>query len=680
MLKLIFIWALTIPVFSICSAQNASDLLETARIASEENKYAKALSFYQDYLDLTGNRSKVALPLAEAYFHQGFFSQAAEELYFLREQSPLVLPEIIWWEARVLHAQNRFSAAAKQYKDYWKQASSDKRRRAERALQDCESGELLQAKGKRAFVQNMGSRINTTGDELAPMYFSWNGEKGLLYSSNGQIKKRKELNGFSPYFVANLSEEPGFLSEKAPPIQGLLYGVDSIHGELFLYTGKRWPYGELQTCLMDVERKKESIFSAFEGAAEAKYGDTDLFYTDEECLLFAAQMEEGKGGYDVYKSCRTAEGWSVPQPLPGFINTSWHERSPSLHPNGEILFFASDRPGGLGGFDLYFSEWQGHIWGEPQSLGIGVNSLQDELFLRWGSDDFTAYFTSDRPGTVGGFDLFQAYFKEPFAVTVQENGLDETIAGSSVGKRKPSTELKKPLFFKQIEETISPVQQDYLIKVAEYLGKDPDIDVHLICRSRYEGPKKYDLFFSLKKAKEVAEELQAQGVSSQRIHLTGAGAGSSPILGRKENDFTYRVDILFSDMNVYAEKQTSLASSTFNKRLHQSDFFYLAPDSLFSGLTYSVQVAAFQRIFEGDVLEDFQWPMVKTRLDKEVNHYTIGVFTSYREAKNLRRRLLASGHKGAFIVAKIDGIRKTRGQLHPLKHKFRDLTSYIYVD
>ncbi|NBB89425.1 MAG: hypothetical protein GVX96_06550 [Bacteroidetes bacterium] len=672
----VFILGLIFSAPLFCEAQNPTDLWQSAREASENENFSLAIDYYHEFLELTGNRSKAALPLVEAYYYQGYFSEASEELYFLREQSQKLSPQILWWEARVLHAQNRFSAAADQYKVYWQFVSGSDRRKAERFILDCENGKALQSRGKRAFVQNMGAEINSIKDELAPTFLSLDGEKGVVYSREGYSSSDSDSRLFTPLFASQVSEKPKLLPH-FPFSEGLVYTINPTSGSALVCSGARWPFGTLNECIISndaTEKAQEGFFSC---PASAEFGDTDFYLTSENCVLFAAQVDGGAGGYDIYKSCKTENSWTTPVKLPGNINSSWHERSPSLHPNGKILFFSSDRPNGLGGYDIYYSLWNGYQWEEPNNIGVGVNSLSDELFFRWGEDEYTAYFVSDRPGAVGGFDLFQAYFKEMFSNEYDE----ESVAAYAPSSTSESaSNLSQPIFFKNIDEKISSEQQDYIQKVAHLMMEESDIDVNLICRSKYDGPKKYDLFFSLKKARELAKYLNELGVSAQRIHLTGLGSGDFDLKYSKESEYTYRIDFLFSDLNSYVEEQPTVSSSTFNDRLYNKDFFYLAPDSILGGLTYSVQVAAFRRVFGGDVLVDFNWPVVKSRLDKDVNKYTVGLFTTYREAKNLRRRLLASGFKGAFIVANIDGIRKTRGQLHPLKHKFKDLTSYIYVD
>jgi outer membrane protein OmpA-like peptidoglycan-associated protein len=79
---------------------------------------------------------------------------------------------------------------------------------------------------------------------------------------------------------------------------------------------------------------------------------------------------------------------------------------PAVSPGGERLFFVSDRPGGIGGTDIWFCEKAGESWGAPQNLGPKVNTPGNEMFpfLR---KDSTLFFSSDGQPGLGGMDLFR---------------------------------------------------------------------------------------------------------------------------------------------------------------------------------------------------------------------------------------------------------------------------------
>jgi len=78
---------------------------------------------------------------------------------------------------------------------------------------------------------------------------------------------------------------------------------------------------------------------------------------------------------------------------------------------GNLLVFTSDRPGGYGGFDLYYSLYNGSTWSSPVNFGKKINSAYDEYrpFVKNLGRDFKndfMIFSSNRPGGKGGYDLY----------------------------------------------------------------------------------------------------------------------------------------------------------------------------------------------------------------------------------------------------------------------------------
>ena len=97
------------------------------------------------------------------------------------------------------------------------------------------------------------------------------------------------------------------------------------------------------------------------------------------------------------------------------INTSSDDKCPFIFKN--ILIFTSDRPGGFGGFDLYYSVFKKGKWSSPVNLGPEINTASDEYRPVIGSiPDYTnqfIMFSSDRAGGKGGFDLYFTGYKFP---------------------------------------------------------------------------------------------------------------------------------------------------------------------------------------------------------------------------------------------------------------------------
>ena len=129
---------------------------------------------------------------------------------------------------------------------------------------------------------------------------------------------------------------------------------------------------------------------------------------DGEWLLFAGNLSgPGLGGYDIYLSQLTPQGWSEPQNLGSTVNTEFWESSPALSPDKRVLYFSSNRPGGYGGRDLYMSErLPSGRWGKAMNMGPKINSAGDELAPFIHADNQTLFYTSDGLPGYGNSDLF----------------------------------------------------------------------------------------------------------------------------------------------------------------------------------------------------------------------------------------------------------------------------------
>jgi len=129
---------------------------------------------------------------------------------------------------------------------------------------------------------------------------------------------------------------------------------------------------------------------------------------DGQWLIFTGcNLPEGMGSCDLYISFLTPEGWSKPENLGYTINTEAWESAPSLSPDKRDLYFASNRPGGYGGSDIYVARrLPNGRFSEPENLGPEVNTAGEESCPFMHADNQTLYFTSNGHLGYGGDDLF----------------------------------------------------------------------------------------------------------------------------------------------------------------------------------------------------------------------------------------------------------------------------------
>lgn len=167
---------------------------------------------------------------------------------------------------------------------------------------------------------------------------------------------------------------------------------------------------------------------------------TPCLSPDGKRLFFASDMPNGFGGSDLYYSLWKNGYWDEPVNMGPVINSEKNEAYPFINPAGEF-FFSSDRPGGLGGKDIYYSRFENGSWKNPVALNPPINSeFEDFGFI---SDTLmnSGYFSSNRDKSIDIYHFFTEYpqlfyvnyqrepnycyiFKEPGIIEVDTIGLE----------------------------------------------------------------------------------------------------------------------------------------------------------------------------------------------------------------------------------------------------------------
>ncbi|MBA3681676.1 MAG: OmpA family protein [Bacteroidetes bacterium] len=133
---------------------------------------------------------------------------------------------------------------------------------------------------------------------------------------------------------------------------------------------------------------------------------------DGNSLYFASNKPGGFGGLDLYMSKRGSDGdWDKAVNLGAGINTPYDEDAPSIHPDGVTLSFSSNGHNTMGGFDIFSSllSYEG-IWSEPVNVGYPINTTDDDIFYMVSPNGKTAYFSSFREDGLGEKDNYMATF------------------------------------------------------------------------------------------------------------------------------------------------------------------------------------------------------------------------------------------------------------------------------
>ncbi len=135
-----------------------------------------------------------------------------------------------------------------------------------------------------------------------------------------------------------------------------------------------------------------------------------------DIMIFASDRKGSVGGLDLYVTRKEGLNWSSPENLGNLINTNTNELSPFLDSENN-LFFSSDGHQGFGGYDIFVSKYNGKGWDQPANLTQNINSPNDELaFTLNRIDGKSAFFTTRQKSGKLILQLFRVTFRNQYAL------------------------------------------------------------------------------------------------------------------------------------------------------------------------------------------------------------------------------------------------------------------------
>jgi outer membrane protein OmpA-like peptidoglycan-associated protein len=148
---------------------------------------------------------------------------------------------------------------------------------------------------------------------------------------------------------------------------------------------------------------------------------------DGKTMIFSSDKPGGFGGMDLYAAYFDGTRWTGMINLGPNVNSDGHDVFPALW-NDSLLIFASDKSGGVGGFDIYFSKIDGGLWSPTQHIGQPLNTAFDDFGLIVFPDGKSGYFSSNRPGGKGKDDIYSISVKDAlFAPMDQEQTIELSL-------------------------------------------------------------------------------------------------------------------------------------------------------------------------------------------------------------------------------------------------------------
>lgn len=382
-------------------------------------EYRDALPLYHEILVRYPNNCNIAYRIGLCYLHIPnkkkksiyYFEKALKgitpdyrEGYFSETKAPR---EVYYFYGQALRITRKFDKALKAFQTYKSLLKPDdvkETRLVNKEIESVHFAEQQLANPRNHRIKPLAGNINTRFPEINPVVDS-SGNK-LFYTS------------MQRFYNAILSSEKDASIWKNPlNINAQLYadgviktvGI-SLSGDFLILVRNDNDIYNLYYSKFDKEKNTWSPISKFPREINSRNWETfGSLSASGDTLFFSSNRRGGFGGFDIYMSVRTPSGWSRPINLGSRVNTPYDEIAPFVTENGKRLFFSSNGHRTMGGYDLFYSQFENNAWAYPKNLGYPINTTDDDTFLFPLNNGKRGFISRIKEDSSGENDIYEVF-------------------------------------------------------------------------------------------------------------------------------------------------------------------------------------------------------------------------------------------------------------------------------
>ena len=408
--------------------------VERADQAFENLQYSKAIELYLEVINAGDFPDRAIHNIADSY-RQLRDVKNAEIWYAQSTQLRTRTPKEIWNYAMVLKSREKYAEA-----NNWIRLYHDMVPKDSRALRHLAAGDYVKELNPTIedyVLSNLS--ISTEGSDFGAAYFK---DDLVVFSSNfqkgGAIKRSNNITAgtYTDLYVSKAASggalsTPQYLSKKINTKfnEGpVCFTTDNLQ----IYVTRNAKVKGAKSGLLNLKIYRATLAgSDFVNVEELPFNSDEYSVAhpslshDGSRLYFASDMPGGYGGFDIYMVPIDKGFFGEPINLGPIVNTEGDEVFPFIHRSG-WLFYASDGFVGIGGLDVYKTQYKYKEWTQPENLKAPLNSPMDDFTFVADSALTGGYIASNREGGKGEDDIYTwKYEKVESSYTLQVNVKDE---------------------------------------------------------------------------------------------------------------------------------------------------------------------------------------------------------------------------------------------------------------
>lgn len=454
---------------AVSYGQSMKKLLKQGSKHYKRGEINLALEYYLEAEKLEPGNVELNLHIGRAYLLSDYKYHALPYLSKVYKLNPSLDPDIQYYLGIACQHNYLFEEAIQHYKTYGEQRRLN-RMPVDQKIKECQHADSLILNPVAVDIENLGALMNSPAHDYAPIITP--DESVLVFTSRREGstggKRTKDNEFYEDIYISyrkngdwtaprQISKNINFEYHDAAA------AISADGRELYMYMEEGG--GDLYRSVFDGREwgKPQSLGAPI----NTEYWETSVSMSpDGKKLYFSSDRPGGFGGLDIYVSERQSNGnWGEPRNLGPDINTFKDEDSPYIHPDGQTLYFSSSGHPGLGGFDVFKSEWSGQEWEQPENMGYPINTPDDNFHFIMSGDRAHAYYTSIQEGGVGKADIYRISFLDVTLKPILETARKEREAAKArLAVKKDSLEAAAHYSGKAIDaESGQPLEANIVV-------------------------------------------------------------------------------------------------------------------------------------------------------------------------------------------------------------------------
>ncbi len=680
-------------------AQPKSTLKEEAKAFIATEHYEDAIQTLERSRQLVRSDEESQFLIAVCYYQLNRLEEAQALLASLTTADKSPYPECWLYLGKILHAQQQFAEAAAHYKLYLRTLRPDHPNRPMiiEEIRRCDNGLRLRFHDARAIVENMGAQVNTSGDEFAPV-LSPSRSTQLYFSavrpgnSGGPRDKDTRPDEKFGRFLSDMfyTQLEGGQWQEAKALHSLLNSPQHEHligfagqGQVLLYyQGWNWERGEIFADTFQQSEQRTLTTTPLLAPVRGQNGEQQLFSYNDTLIIFASRKPGGYGGLDLYQTSFRDGRWLAPVNMGPIINSAFDETTPFLARDGKTLYYSTnDSKKSIGGLDVMRTVYlpEAARWSPPVNMGLPINSADDDTHFRLARDGFTGFLASSRKDGLGQRDLYVAYFTkyrqemEPPTFSFIASPPAAPVASTPVVNQPvPKPPVSVPV-------APSPTTNAYAWQTRSSSLNTAVRPTWLV--SLAEQAKQFPedhLVLTCYVPQNLQGALSSELYSALQLLTTYSRTLESN--GIKAERIFIRA-LAHSEQDYQIDAHFAPVATSFSTRsvpvigIEQAKS--PANNALEEALCYKVQVMSVQRSVSDVKLSQRPQLMLEQASSSPYQRFTAGAFSNFAAADNFRRELISTGYRGAYVVPYLYGRRLEKGEAAQYLSSFPDLRNFL---